>query len=211
MDDYLNTLSRADLVRGATRESRLAFWINAYNALTVQGILREYPTASIQNHAARLVGYNIWRDLLLRVGDQSYSLGRMEHDVSRKLHEPRIHFAIVCASRGCPRLLNEAYTAENLEAQLQANTRHFFADPLKFDYDGQRRELSVSPIVKWYAEDFGSGDAEILKTIAQYLPDEAARQAASTGHARLSYLDYDWSLNDHADSLLDAPLPPVLE
>src|SRR5262249_21991693 len=127
LDEYLTLLSRADLRREAAGPARLAFWINAYNPLTVRGILREYPTASIQTHASGLGGYNIWRDLRLVVGDRRYSLGEIEHEVLRPLHEPRIHFAIVCASRGCPRLLNRAYTPAEVEQQLRENAQGFFA------------------------------------------------------------------------------------
>jgi hypothetical protein len=106
--------------------------INAYNAVTVRGILREYPTSSIQNHAAKWLGYNIRKDLLLLVGGQPYSLDQIEHEILRKLDEPRIHFAIVCASRSWPRLGNRAYTAADLENQLDFNTQAFFADPGNF-------------------------------------------------------------------------------
>lgn len=93
LDDYLDQLSRLDTRREATKSQRLAFWINAYNAITVRGILREYPTTSIQNHVARVWGYNIWRDLLLVVDDERHSLGQIEHGILRPLNEPRIHFA----------------------------------------------------------------------------------------------------------------------
>ncbi|KKK60677.1 hypothetical protein LCGC14_3021960, partial [marine sediment metagenome] len=102
--DYLETLGRGDPRAKTTAAGRLAFWINAYNAVTLQGILREYPTSSIRNHTAKVFGYNIWDDLLLRVASEDYSLNAIEHKVLRKLDEPRIHFAIVCASIGCPLL-----------------------------------------------------------------------------------------------------------
>ena len=123
LDSYLGILSAANPRGQASKEAKLAFWINAYNAVTVRGILREYPTTSIRNHTAKLYGYNIWDDLLLSVGGSSYSLNQMEHEVLRKMGEPRIHFAIVCASRSCPRLLNEAYAADTLDAQLTTNSK----------------------------------------------------------------------------------------
>jgi len=115
LDAYLAHLSSANPNAQALGAAKLAFWINAYNAVTIKGILREYPTSSIRNHTAKLFGYNIWDDLLLTVGGKPYSLNHMEHEVLRKMGEPRIHFAIVCASISCPRLLNEAYTASRLE------------------------------------------------------------------------------------------------
>lgn len=195
---YLSELSHADLAATSGREARVAFWINAYNALTIEGILREYPTSSIRNHTAKLLGYNIWDDLKLKVGGQNCSLNQIEHEILRKLDEPRIHFAIVCASRSCPRLLNQAYTAATLESQLQANTTEFFTHPENFRYDPAARRFYISKILDWFAEDFGASQAERLKTLAPYLPSPAARQAAEANSVKLSYLKYDWSLNDQA-------------
>ena len=195
---YLESLSRAELSSPASREAKLAFWINAYNALTIHGILREYPTSSIRNHTPRLFGYNIWDDLQLVVGDQQFSLNQIEHEILRKMDEHRIHFAIVCASIGCPRLLNEAYTADRLEVQLTDNSQNFFADPNRFQADEDGAKLSVSPILLWFGKDFGATPEERMQTIAPYLPNAAARELATSGKAKLAFLDYDWDLNDQA-------------
>jgi hypothetical protein len=195
LDLYLRHLSSARLAVGDDRALQLAFWINAYNAVTIKGILREYPTTSIRNHTAVLWGYNIWKDLKLQVGDRQYSLEAMEHRILRKLQEPRIHFAIVCASRGCPRLLNEAYTADEIDEQLARNAKHFFADSRKFRFDVEQQTISVSPILKWFAADFGRTTGEQLDRIAASLP-VAARELVAAGKVNVSYLDYDWSLND---------------
>lgn len=205
LDEYLAALSRADDARNATSAERLAFWINAYNAVTVHGILREYPTTSIQNHVARVSGYNIWRDLKLIVGDRRFSLGEIEHSILRRMNEPRIHFAIVCASRGCPRLLNEAYSADRLEEQLSRNTLAFFADPTKCSVDAAKNELHLSPILDWFATDFGASTPAVLQRIADWLP-ESAQAVTRTKNVRVKYLDYDWSLNDQATA--GPPLPP---
>jgi len=197
LDAYIQHLSSAAFPKGSSREAQLAFWINAYNAVTVKGILREYPTTSIRNHTAKLVGYNIWKDLQLLVGGRAYSLEAIEHKVLRKMGEPRIHFAIVCASIGCPRLLNQAYTADKLNEQLTINTKAFFADPEKFKADTRTGTVQVSPILNWFAEDFGGSPAAQMKTIAPYVP-ASAQALVSSGRARVSYLDYDWGLNDKA-------------
>jgi len=197
LDQYLAHLSQANPALSASQASKFAFWINAYNAVTIQGILREYPTTSIKNHTAKLVGYNIWDDLLLPVGERTYSLNQMEHDVLRKMGDPRIHFAIVCASIGCPPLLNQAYTAENLDEQLTHNAKRFFADPQKFSVTNQG-ELKLSKILQWFSKDFGPDQATQLRTIAPYLPTQEARSLAASGRARVSYLPYDWGLNDQA-------------
>ena len=196
LNDYLTHLSQADLKQRATRESKLAFYVNAYNAVTIHGILREYPTNSIRNHTAKVFGYNIWHDLLLRVGNGQLSLDQIEHEVLRKMREPRIHFAIVCASIGCPPLRNEAYRPERIENQLMDNARVFFADSTKFRYDADAARVEMSPILDWFGEDFGSTTAARLKAIAPYLPDEPSRRLAASGQAQVSFLDYDWGIND---------------
>jgi len=198
LENYLDHLSTASFSQQTGRNARLAFWINAYNAVTIKGILREYPTTSIRKHTAKVVGYNIWKDLKLLVGGRPYSLDQMEHEILRKMNEPRIHFAIVCAALGCPRLLNEAYTPEKLDEQLDANARAFFADPKKFRYDAEQRTIDVSAILDWFGEDFGSNQAERLERIAPHLPDAAARHLAKRGNVRVRFLEYDWGLNDQA-------------
>lgn len=99
----------------------------------------------------RCHGYNIWKDLLLIVGEDAYHREQKEHEIQRKMGELRAHFAIVCASRSCPRLLNEAYTAARIDQQLDGNTRHFFAQPRIFRYDTSNRRIYSSSILKWFA------------------------------------------------------------
>lgn len=205
LDDYLNQLSRLDEQRSASKSQQIEYWVNAYNALTVRGLLREYPTSSIQNHVARLWGFNIWRDLRIAVGDKSYSLGEIEHSILRPLKEPRVHFAIVCGSNGCPRLRNEAYAADKLEDQLKGNTLAFFADSSKCAFDPERNELRLSPILKWYATDFGSSDTAVLPGIADWLPADVS-PAVKAGNVKILFGDYDWSLNEQ-----NGVMPPLPE
>jgi len=192
---YLGQLSRADTDRPASQEERLAFWINAYNAVTLEGILREVPTSSIRNHT-NVVGYNIWDHLLLQVGTQKVSLNIMEHEILRKMGEPRIHFAIVCASIGCPRLFNEAYVPERIDDQLTINARHFFAQTANFRIDDQAETVYLSTILQWFADDFGDTVADQLAMLAPYLPSDEAREQVAADGVRINYLDYDWSLNE---------------
>jgi len=206
LDDYLGQLSRAEPNQSASRDARLSFWINAYNALTVRGILREYPMTDFQDGRTRPKPFKLWNDLLLHVGSRDYSLGQIEHELLRPMREPRIHFAIVCGSRGCPRLLNRAYQTAELERQLRENSRHFFADPQKLEYDRSTGQLRLSPILKWYTEDFGDSEAEVLETIGPYLPDRVARQRGRAVGLSSRYLDYDWTLNQQPTS---PPAPPI--
>lgn len=196
LEDYLTSLSRAEPEQPASRASRLAFGINAYNALTIHGILREYPTDSIRRHTPRLVGYHIWKDLHLVIGDVRYSLEDIEHQMLRPLGEPRIHFAIVCASRGCPPLSREPYVPARLDDQLATAAGRFFADATKFRAEPAAGTFYLSPILKWFAADFGTDAPGRLRTIAPYLPDDASRRLAEAGTAAVVYLEYDWSLND---------------
>ncbi|MGB9620177.1 MAG: DUF547 domain-containing protein, partial [Armatimonadota bacterium] len=194
LKQYLAVLSQADTEARTSREGMLAFWINAYNALTVYGILGVYPTSSIRNHTSKLFGYNIWEDLLLPVGGKKYSLNDIEHNILRKLGEPRIHFAIVCASIGCPRLRNEAYTPAKLEEQLADNTRDFFSRRKNLQVDAAARAIRVSSILKWFGSDFGPTPQAALASLLDYMPPDT-KQVISSGNFSVSYLDYDWSLN----------------
>lgn len=195
LDQYLQHLSSAATNVPATREAKLAFWVNAYNATTIRGILREYPTTSIRNHTAKFFGYNIWKDLKLYVGGTPYSLEDIEHEILRKMSEPRIHFAIVCASIGCPRLLNEAYVADRIEDQFDSNAKDFFSRKQNFQYDTASNRFQLSSILRWFDEDFGSSQKEMLKSISPWLPTAEARAAARSKSVSVSYLDYDWNLN----------------
>ena len=194
LQQYLNLLSTADLNQQASRNGKLAYWINAYNAITLEGILAVYPTSSIRNHTKKL-GYNIWTDLKLIVGDSQINLEDIEHKVLRKMNEPRIHFAIVCASTGCPRLLNQAYTAGQLENQLTINTTDFFSRSRNLKFDRSRNQLQLSSIIKWFGSDFGSDQNAQISKILPYFPD-SVQTAVQRGGYRISYQDYDWSLNE---------------
>lgn len=195
LQQYLAHLSQASLSQPASREAQLAYWINAYNAVTLEGILRVYPTSSIRNHTAKVVGYNIWKNLLLHAGDQRLSLEDIEHKVLRKMNEPRIHFAIVCASIGCPRLLNRAYFPQSLGEQLAVNTQDFFSRPQNLQVSGNT--LNMSKIMEWYGTDFAQSPQQQAQVLAKYFPQQA-QQLVASGNFRVGYLGYDWNLNERA-------------
>jgi len=195
LEAYLETYANADRAKPASDEHRLAFWINAYNALTIHGIIDKYPTSSIRNHTAKVFGYNIWDDLRVTVGDSNYSLNQIEHEILRKMGVPSIHFAIVCASHSCPKLLNEAFDADKLEEQLSQNAVDFFANPGNFKLDGNK--VKLSSILDWFGEDFGDSKSEVLESVLDYLPEDDADAIADTeGKLKISYLPYSWKLND---------------
>ena len=195
LETYLESFASASPSKKASKNHLLAFWINAYNALTIHGILEKYPTSTIRNHTAKLFGYNIWKDLKVTVGDNAYSLDDIEHEILRKMSEPRIHFAIVCASHSCPKLLNEAFDAHKLDAQLSQNAVDFFANPENFELNGNK--VKLSSILDWFGEDFGDNSSAVLQAITTYLPEEdAAALAEAEGNLKVSYLPYSWKLND---------------
>lgn len=183
------------------RQDALAHWINLYNAFTIQAVLQRYPIASIR---PQLLGVPNWLGFLRffsrrehRLGERPFSLGEIEHSLLRPLGDPRIHFAIVCASIGCPLLRNEAYWPERVEAQLEDDARRFINDPAKVRYDASANVLFCSPIFRWYRADFEA----VAPSLAAYILPRLTTGPASAGsdlsqsEPGLRMLPYDWSLN----------------
>jgi len=197
LQNYLKLLSRANPRLATPKHAQLAFWINAYNALTLEGIIQVYPTSSIRNHTAKVFGYNIWNDLPLIVGAKNYSLNQIEHEILRKINEPRIHFATVCASIGCPKLRNEAYTAEKVNVQLTANAVDFFQQKKHFRVNPTTKTIYLSSILDWFATDFGSTQSEQLRYLAKFVP-ESSRALLTSQNLSVKFLDYNWGLNSQA-------------
>ena len=196
---YLDALARADLTKLDVKE-KLAFWINAYNAYTIQLINRHNERDSIRNinKSAFIKGHGPWREKLVKAAGQAYHLDNVEHDVIRKqFKEPRIHFALVCAAMGCPPLRSEAYTGAKLEAQLQDQSQKFLLrSPAKNRVDPKAATVYGSAIyVKYYREDFGQTDAAIGKYLAGFYPEGPEKQLLLSGGFTLVETDYDWTLN----------------
>lgn len=196
LEAYLTRMGCVDLRKPAGHEAKLAYFINVYNALTLHGILREYPTTSIRNHTAKFGGYNIWKDMIVWIDNQSNSLDDIEHKVLRKMSEPRIHLAVVCASKGCPPLANRAYSADRLHEQLTANGKRFFATPENFQADAGSKTVSISQLFEWYGTDFAPTSAEQLRVLQPMLPVDVSGWPG----VKVRYLSYDWSLNDCSPS-----------
>jgi len=180
LDAYLQTLEKLPPLEQASKEAKLAFWINAYNALTVQLILENYPLKSIRDLDKP------WDTICFQLKGKSYTLGAIEHEILRKMNEPRIHFAINCASASCPQLLNQAYREKQLETQLTERTRVFLMDTTKNKLQTDRIELSR--IFLWFGNDFGSKE-ERLEFISNY-------SGMNLERPKIDYLPYDWSLNE---------------
>jgi len=186
-----------------SKDHQLAFLINAYNAWTVELILTKYPDLK---SIRELGGFfsSPWKKAFIPLFGDEVSLDHIEHELIRgsgRFNEPRIHFAVNCASIGCPALRNEAYSAELLEQQLEQQTQLFLQDKSRNRQEGNR--LRVSEIFKWYRQDFEQGWrhadslAAFLLLYADALGLDAEQQAKlENGQLRIQYLNYDWQLND---------------
>jgi hypothetical protein len=188
LNEYLNQLSACQPNEKWTKDERLAYWINVYNAFTVKLIVDNYPVNSIKDIKKGIPLINsVWEMDFFEIGGKSFDLSTVEHQILRKdFDEPRIHFAIVCASKSCPQLLNEAYRANHLDEQLTAQTRRFLADSSKNVF-GQG-SMRISPIFKWFRKDF-TQNGSLQEFISNYTD---APVSSSTG---IEYTDYDWTLN----------------
>ncbi len=170
-----------------SKEEKLAFWINAYNLAAIKLIVEENPSKSIRQIP------NVWKKPGLTMMGKTLSLDSIEQGILRReFHEPRIHFVLVCASLGCPILRSEPYRGEQLSQQLDEQTKEFLSDPQKFRYVPKERTVYLSPIFRWFADDFqNSGGA--IGFIKSHLPPEDAKPISPD--VKIKWLDYDWNLN----------------
>lgn len=198
LDDYFVKLGCVDLWKPTSKASLLAYWINAYNAVTIKGILREYPTTSIMNHASKNGGFNIWKDLQLWADGKPQSLDDIEHKILRKMGEPKIHFGLVCAARGCPPLANRAYTADNVDKTLVANAKQFFAQAKNLKLNATTRTVHLSQLFQWYGSDFAATPQQQVLAVRPYFPPQLDVDWLDKGPFSVQYLAYDWALNDQA-------------
>ncbi len=165
-----------------TNNEKLTYWINAYNAFTVDLITRNYSLKSIMDIE------KAWDIKFIQIGGKTYSLNEIEHEIIRKeFNEPRIHFALVCAAVSCPPLLNEAYKPEKLESQLQDQTVKFINNPDKNNI--RENSAKVSQIFNWFKDDFTKEG-----TLQEYLNKYSKTKLDS--NAKIEFMDYSWELND---------------
>lgn len=203
LDDYLARLSAVDnaTFKGFSDAEKLAFLINAYNAFTVKLILKQDSRPdSIRDIGSIFSGP--WSQRFFTLLGEERTLDELEHQMIRgnpALMDPRIHFAVNCASIGCPALRPEAYTGERLDAQLADSTRRFLSDRRRNRYDAEAGVLRVSSIFDWYQEDFEDSAGSLGDYLLQYADALAlpagARRDLEAGDLPIRFLDYDWSLN----------------
>lgn len=191
---YIKYLSNTGTETMPSEKHRLAFWINAYNAFVLNGVLEEYPIKSVLDVGWLPHSFFIRKKFKIRHG--MITLRAIENEKIRgAFKEPRIHFAINCASMGCPKLLTEAYRAEKLEQQLEAQAKFFINNKTKNYLDKENNILYLSSIFKWYAGDFIKNGEKIEDYVAKYLNAEDA-EFLRNNKVAVKYLDYDWGLNE---------------
>jgi hypothetical protein len=190
LKQYLDSLSsvKEEEYKNFTKEEKLSFLINAYNAFTVQLILDHYPISSI-----RKIGFlpgAAWRKNFFTLLGEKRNLDWIEHSKLRvDFDEPRIHFAIVCASIGCPHLISEAYVPSKLNSQLQTSMENFLQDKTKNYYDPHKKTLYLSAIFQWFEKDFtkkGSLVQFVKPAIKQDIPQDV----------KIEFTEYNWNLNE---------------
>ena len=197
---YLEALARVEEreFNGWSGPQRMAFLINAYNAFTVEKILTRYPGIGSIWEFGRIFG-NPFKDEFFALLGRRRSLDWIEHDNLRKRHaEPRVHFALNCASVGCPMLREEAYAPERLERQLEEQAARFLSDRSR-NRAGEKG-LEVSMIFDWFREDFEPREKYFARYAALLADDAQTRRRIAAGAAAISFLEYDWALNDSRSS-----------
>lgn len=199
LESYLSSLSGVseEGFKAWTRNDQLAFFINAYNATTVKLIVDHYPVSGIRKIGGLIQGP--WKQEVVRLWGRRMSLDDLEHQVIRpKYPDFRVHFALVCAARGCPPLRNEAYTGARLNDQLEDQARRFLANSAKNRIDAQERTVYLSPIFQWYRKDFETSGGSVFPAIQPYWPKTVV-VPSDLPKFRIRYTDYDWSLNSVSD------------
>ncbi len=214
LDDYIQMLAESSPVNRPalfpTKAHALAYWMNAYNAFVMRGVVDNYPTRSVRD-LGKLYGFFRRQDYT--AGGVKISLLHLENDILRKqFQEPRIHFGIVCASISCPRLSRNAFTADNLEEQLDRLARQFVNERRNVTVDAGSNEVTLSAIFRWYAKDFEQGpDGQkitLLDFVRRYANEKNLKLLDGLKAPKIKYYDYNWSINEpgaraKARSLLD--------
>lgn len=192
LDAWLDAAAKADEAdfKGRPREERLAFLINVYNAATLRLILDRYPIASIRKIGPVWDPNKAWKLPAVRIFGRTVTLNAVEHEMIRPVFkEPRVHFALVCAAKGCPPLRSEAYDGARLNAQLDDQARSFLSQKAENDASRGGKTVHLSPIFKWYMEDFGGSKKSVLAFVKKWLPVEEGWT--------VDWTEYDWSLNEN--------------
>ena len=189
LETYIESFADLDFDK-LSRDAQFAAWANLYNAVMVDYVIGKYPTDTIKPWYSS----GPWKKITVRAGGRDVSLDEIEHDILRKRwDEPRVHYAINCASYSCPNLRAQAWSAEGLDEALDVAAHNYINHPrgVTVQKDG---DLEVSSIYKWFREDFGGNEAGVIAHLKKYADGDLAKKiAASKG---IDDYEYDWSLND---------------
>ncbi len=172
-----------------TDNHKLAYWINAYNAFAIQGILQGYSPSSLFGRFGFFLSNNF------NLGGAEIDLYDLEHKILIPQKEPRIHFAINCASVSCPALRSQAYVATDLDRQLEDSARRFINDPSRNRFDRKNKIAYLSRIFDWFEDDFSRHSGSVLAYVAHYVDNAELAQELSNRDYTIEYLEYDWNLN----------------
>jgi hypothetical protein len=187
---YLAQIDRVDPNDFATRNERLAFWINAYNAFAIKGILEGYSPVSYVGRYRYFIGQTY------RVGGEAINLYDLERKVLvEQFREPLIHFVIVCASLSCPKLQPWPYQPDLLAHQLDEAARVYINDPARNRFDRENKVAWLSKIFDWFGPEFVQAAGSLLSYVARYVDDPELVRELTESNYRVEYLEYDWSLN----------------
>ena len=181
LKDYLETIRVHAPDDTWSRQDQFAYYLNAYNAMTIDLIVRNYPLKSIKDIK------DPWEQRNWNIGKKSISLEEIEHEILRKMNEPRIHFGINCASFSCPPLMNEAFTAAKVDVQLERLAVQFINDPKRNKITADR--IEISNIFRWFKKDF-TENGDLIDFLNKY------SKVPIDKNARVRHMDYDWSLNE---------------
>ena len=188
--DQIAAVSKAEFTKWS-EPGQIAFLANAYNACTLRLIIENYPVKSIKDIGSFSNGP--WDQPVVRLFGETLTLNTLEHKILRKDYaEPRLHFALVCAAKGCPPLRGEAYVATRLNEQLDDQAKQFLATPDKNRVDVASQTVYLSPIFKWYGGDFEKKSGSVLAALKPYWPVKVV----ATDDFKIRYTGYDWSLNE---------------
>lgn len=184
---YLDKLAKPLTTK--SRDEQLAFWINGYNALAIRGILDGRSPSTFFGR----VGF--FKNVKYTIGGHTINLYDLERKIIIPFNEPRIHFAINCASASCPKLVSYAYTAEQLDLQLEAVARKFINDSTRNRFDRQNKVAYLSKIFDWFEKDFKQHSGSVQKYVAQFINDPILAEELGNEKYHIKFLKYDWSLN----------------
>lgn len=191
LDAYVDSLAQIP-ISSYNRNVQRAYWINLYNALTVQEVLRHFPVGSIRDISSGLFSAGPWNKELVRVEGEDLTLNDIEHRILRPIwRDPRIHYAVNCASIGCPNLRRRVYTGSTTETMLDRAARDFINHPRAAAMVNGK--LRVSSIYDWFVEDFGGNDAGVIAHLRQYASGELAEALRSVN--KIDDDQYDWRIN----------------